>query len=491
MMPSISPHDQFDRIFHPKTLAIIGVSSNGWGFGRGILQSNLAMGYSGRIYPVNPRGGEVDGLMIYRSIEDIPDDIDLAIIAVAAPHVPAALEACRKKGAAGAQIITAGFRESGTSEGAALEDEIRSIAAAGIRVIGPNCFGIYCPRCGLTFPPGLDLSRDTGPVAFLSQSGGMSIDFAHLGAGMGIRFSKMISFGNGADLRETELLAYLGSDVETGIISMYMEGVDNGPAFFETLKDVTKRKPAIIYKGGLSEAGQNAVASHTASMGGSRTIWSSILRQAGAIQVQDLREMAQASLAFALLPPGAYKGVTVVGGGGALGVAACDAAEAWGLEIPPLKPDTVEKIMAVLPKPGSSANNPIDAASPYTSPAVLREALYQAALDDRVHVQILIQLIYHLNVLAKGLGLSSIRDVSPHLELVRIVKEVAEQTGKPIVMVLPNLKGLPESIGIEELIREARHAFLAQGIPVYEDLGDALRAIHHVSAYYVHRRTIL
>jgi acyl-CoA synthetase (NDP forming) len=148
--------------------------------------------------------------------------------------VPAALEECRKKGAAGAEIMSSGFRELGTSEGSDLEEEIKKIAARGIRVIGPNCFGIYCPESGLTFLPGPDLSRKKGNVAFISQSGGMSIDLANIGKWMGINFSKVISFGNGIDLRETELLNYLGQDPETHVISMYIEGIDDGESFYQT-----------------------------------------------------------------------------------------------------------------------------------------------------------------------------------------------------------------------------------------------------------------
>ena len=140
----------------------------------------------------------------------------------------------------------------GTAEGKELERQIKEIAAKGIRVVGPNCFGIYCPASGLTLLPGPDLSRESGPVAFLAQSGGMSIDFAHAGKWLGIRFSKMVSFGNGADLREAELLRYLADDPETQVISMYIEGIKDGDNFFSEIKAAASKKPVIVYKGGLS-----------------------------------------------------------------------------------------------------------------------------------------------------------------------------------------------------------------------------------------------
>src|SRR5271157_2414029 len=172
----------YERMFHPERIAILGVSlEGGVGLANGLVLALQAMRYEGEIFLVNPRGGTFAGLNILRNVEDIPGEIDFAVIAVAARLVPEALEACRKKGAAGAEIISSGFSELGTPEGISLEQEIREIASRGISVIGPNCFGIYCPKSGLTFMPSPDLPRETGPVAFLSQSGGMASDFTRIG----------------------------------------------------------------------------------------------------------------------------------------------------------------------------------------------------------------------------------------------------------------------------------------------------------------------
>lgn len=478
----------FERIFHPRRLAIVGVSADGpMGFGNGMLVACRAMGFAGQILPVNSRGGTFAGQELYRTVDDIPGEIDFAVIAVPASAVPDALEACRRKGAAGAEVITSGFAELGTPEGVALERRIKEIAAAGIRVIGPNCFGVYCPRSGLTLLPGPDLSRESGPVAFLSQSGGMSIDLAHAGKWMGIRFSKVVSFGNGADLRETELLRYLGDDPETGVIGLYVEGVEDGNAFFAALHEVAGRKPVIVYKGGLSEAGRRAVVSHTASMGGSRAIWSGVLRQVNAVQVQDLAEMAQASLAFSLLPARAYRGVSVIGGGGALGVAAGDAAEANGVAIPLLSPELQARINAVLPRPGSSPGNPIDVANPFFPPAGLREVLRLAAEDERVELQVVTSLLYHYKSQASALG-RSVVDVAPFKELAEAAGDVAEETGKPVAFVLPTLKRGLDDLDVLEVVARARTAFLDRRIPVFDDIADALRTVGHLNTYYGRRR---
>jgi len=478
----------FERIFHPQNIAIIGVSveDGGTGFGSGMFRAIKAMGFDGKIFPVNPKGGNLDELLIYKQVEDIPEKVDFAIITVAAKHVPEVLEGCRRKGIEGVEILSSGFSELGTEAGKELEKKIQQIAAAGIRVVGPNCFGIYCPKSGLTLLPGPDLSRQTGSVAFLSQSGGNAIDFAHKGKWMGIRFSKVVSFGNGTDLRETELLQYLADDPETKVISMYIEGIKDGDAFFESIKYASKNKPVIVYKGGLSQAGKRTVASHTASMGGSRVIWQSVLKQVNAISVQDLNELAEAALAFSLLPSGIYKRISVVGGGGALGVSACDAAEALGIEIPPFSTEQQESIGKFLPKPGSSAINPIDVANPFVPPQVLKEVLIQAGKDSRVDLQIIISLLYHYKVLATAMGLK-VAEVAPFRELADAIRDVVKTTGKPMVVVLPNPKKGLDDLDTTEMLMLARCEFLERGLPVFDELPDALRAINHLNGYFGQR----
>ena len=229
------PPTDYERIFHPKAIAIIGVSAdeNGVGFGTGMLRAITAMGFEGKIYPVNPKGGDDFRTEIYKRVEDIPGQSrfcrhrrDGAACAGSPGSLPE-----KRRGRRGDSLLRL-QRTGNTEEGKELEKQIQEIAARGIRVVGPNCFGIYCPASGLTLLPGPDLSRESGPVAFLAQSGGMSIDFAHAGKWLGVRFSKMVSFGNGADLREAELLHYLADDPETQVISMYIEGIKDGDAFF-------------------------------------------------------------------------------------------------------------------------------------------------------------------------------------------------------------------------------------------------------------------
>jgi acyl-CoA synthetase (NDP forming) len=478
----------FERIFHPRRLAIVGVSAEGGarGFGIGMLTGLKAMNFEGEIFPVNPKGGEFAGVTFYRRVEDIPGEIDFAIIAVSAKDVPDALDACRKKGAAGAEILSAGFSELGTEEGKLLENKIREVAAKGIRVVGPNCFGIYCPRSGLTLLPGPDLSRESGPVAFLSQSGGMAIDLAHKGKWMGLKFSKVISFGNGADLREVDLLNYFADDAETGVVGMYVEGIKDGDAFFQAIKKTTNKKPVVVCKGGLSAAGRRMVVSHTASMGGSRIIWQSVLRQVNAVQVQDLEELAEACLAFCFLPQEVFKRLSIVGGGGALGVTACDAAENFGMEVPPLKQKIRERVENLLPKPGSSGTNPIDVANPFVEPKILKEVLRTAALDEQIDLQIIISLLYHYKTMARTMG-KPVAQVAPYRELAESISDVVKETKKPVIVVLANPKRGVDDLDIVEMLALARKEFLSRGLPVFDELHDAIRAVGHVNTYWAKR----
>jgi len=476
-----------DRMFAPRSVAIVGVSAEGFGFGRGILLSLLTIGFAGKIYPVNNRGGSIEGMTIYPSVDAIPDAIDFAIIAVPAKMVVSILDACRRKGAVGAEILSSGFSESGTKEGIALEEELRITAGKGIRVLGPNCFGIYCPKSGLTMLPGPDLSRETGGVALLSQSGGLSVDFGYSGKWRGIRFSKVISFGNGCDLRETEMLRYLHRDPETKVICMYVEGVSDGRAFLSALKEAAAEKPVIVIKGGLSESGSRAAASHTASLGGQRMIWEAALRQCHATQVENLEELSDAALAFSQLPAGEYKGCCIVGGGGALGISAADAAESFGLAVPRLRKDLQAAILNVLPKPGSSAANPIDIANPFVKPEHIREILLRASEDEHVDFHILILLLFHYKALKHILGADSIREITPGREFAKACREAMDIGKKPVVLIMPNLKQEEDAIEIEEIIRETRRLFTDVGIPVYDDVKNALRAVASVSNYYRRR----
>lgn len=229
--------EAFEPLFYPQSLAIIGASVELAKFGNIILSAIQEIGYSGKIYPVNPDGGGINGLKVYRSLKEIPGEVDFAIITIPAPSVLGALEECLGKGVQAAEILTAGFKETGDPAGKKMEEEIARVARRGLRILGPNCFGVYCPESGLTIIPGYNFSRETGPVGFFSQSGGFCADLGQMAKGLGIRFSKMVSYGNGCDVAACDLLEYFFADEKTRIIAGYLEGLEDGPRFLRLLKE--------------------------------------------------------------------------------------------------------------------------------------------------------------------------------------------------------------------------------------------------------------
>src|SRR3972149_1016631 len=258
-------------IFHPQSLAVVGVSKDETKFGSLFLRALLDFGFKGKIYPVHPDATEILGLKTYASVREVPEPVALAAVMVPAPQVPAVLEDCLAGGVKGAEVFTSGFAETGDERGAALYRELTLIE-----------------RRGLTLIPGGDFPRESGPVAFTSQSGGHAGELAGEARGRGIRFSRVISYGNGCDLNEADLLEYVAEDDETEIVAMYIEGPREGRRFVELVKGLAPRKPVIIWKAGLTRAGGRAVDSHSASLGGEGEVWKGLFRQTAAVPVRDL-----------------------------------------------------------------------------------------------------------------------------------------------------------------------------------------------------------
>ena len=232
-----------DFLFHPQSIAIAGVKDVNVIFNTGLmfLKALTTFGYPGKIYPLNPSGGEVMGLKIYKTVKEIPDQVDYLISAVPSKNTPQLVADAAVKGVKAIHFFTSGFGEIENAEGKRLQEEILEIARRGsIRIIGPNCLGLYCPKGGLTFNP--DVSKECGPVAMISQSGGNASHTIAEGNSRGVYFSKIISMGNGADLNESDYLEYLTHDPDTRIITAYIEGIKDGPRFLKAIKAAAKNK---------------------------------------------------------------------------------------------------------------------------------------------------------------------------------------------------------------------------------------------------------
>ena len=298
-------------------------------------------GFKGKIYPVNPNGGEVSGLKIYPGFKDIPGKVDYVLSSIPAKHSLQLVEDCAGKGTRAIHFFTSGFGELDEDEGRELEAKLVEAATKnGIRLIGPNCMGIYCPAAGLSF--GRDFPKKSGPLSLIAQSGGNTVRCIWEATTRDIYFSKVISYGNAADLDETDLLEYLATDPETKIIAAYIEGVKDGMRFAKALKKACRAKPVIIFKAGATEIGTRTAASHTGAMTGSNRIWNALLVQAGAIQVNSIEEIFDVALLLLRrsLPGG--KNVAIIGTGGGSSVKDADDCSNAGLTIPSL-PDRVKQ----------------------------------------------------------------------------------------------------------------------------------------------------
>ena len=355
-----------EYLFHARSVAIIGLSSDTsrMNIGQNYLQSLLSLGYKGKIYAVGLGGGEIFGLKIYPSIKDIPDTVDYVILAVPALHTFQLITDCAGKGAKAIHVFTAGFSEIEDEEGKQLQARLVAAAKkAGIRIIGPNCLGIYCPKIGLTFPGGIpeEGGNKSGSVGFVSQSGGNGVQAVREGAARGIHFSKVISYGNSVDLDETDFLEYLADDPETKIIAAYIEGIKDGHRFIQALKKAVKLKPVIIYKGGTTEGGARAAASHTGSLAGRNIIWNSLLRQIGVLQVDSMDELLDMVLLFLYMTPPKGRNTAIIGVGGGASVQAADACSTAGLVVPALPAATRQRLKEIYTNEvGGSFRNPVD-----------------------------------------------------------------------------------------------------------------------------------
>jgi acyl-CoA synthetase (NDP forming) len=471
---------QLDRMFHPRGVALYGGVATAVSFGRRFMDSQMLYGYKGTLYPISEKGGEVSGVKVYKSLKEVPGPVDLAALSVPAKAVPAILRECLEKGLAGVQIHSSGFSEMATAEGVALEAEIAEIAAQGLRVIGPNCFGLHCPKGGITLLPGYRYAKEPGTVAMFSQSGGVAGDFGYEARDRGLGLSKLVSYGNGTDLSALELLEYLADDPDTAIIAAYLEGVRQGARFLQLLREVTPRKPVVVWKGGLTPLGSRATVSHTGSLGGQAKIWQGALKQAGAVSVQGLEEMMDALVALKYLQNRGPR-IALMGGGGAIGVFSSDLAYRWGLEIPTFSPETQQRLRTYFPTPGNSMVNPLDTGTPVlpmeTVEALCREILTREPVDVLVVILLLRPLEADMPNFMRLNGLEPPPAGSYFEGLLPGLVRLKEETGKDIVMVFENKAYLPDDVFVEEVSRKIRGLYQKAGLPVYPNVERALRGI--------------
>ncbi|MEJ5226658.1 acetate--CoA ligase alpha subunit [Thermodesulfovibrio sp.] len=369
-----------DFIFNPSSIAVIGASSEEKKVGYSVLK-NLMTGFTGKLYPVNPGRQEILSLKCYPSVSAIPDRVDLAVIVIPAKAVAEALKDCAQAGVKGVVVITAGFKEVG-GEGLLREKEIVDIIRkAGIRMVGPNCLGVMNTKNRMNASFAAELPPE-GRIAFFSQSGALGVAIIDWSIENNFGFSKFVSFGNKADLNETDFLEYFAHDPETDVILGYIEDIVDGKRFLEVANRVTKIKPVVLIKSGATEAGARAASSHTGALAGSDRAFSEAFRKTGIIRASGIQELFDTAEMF--ISGRAPKGrrLLIVTNAGGPGIIAADTADKLGIKLDPMTRSSIEAIVEKLPST-ASLYNPVDIIGDATSERY-RVVLEQASKDPAV-----------------------------------------------------------------------------------------------------------
>jgi len=410
----------------------------------------------------------------YGNISAIDGPVDYVISSVPAHAVLDMIRDCGRKGVKAIHLFTARFSETGRPEGIELEKQILKAARdTGIRLIGPNCMGLFYPAKGISFSDALP--HKGGSTGFVSQSGQMAEDVCRYAALRGVFFSKAISYGNAIDFNECDFLEHLADDPETERILMYVEGVRDGSRLCALLKKITAAKPVIVLKGGMGEAGTRITSSHTASMAGSKQIWTAMIRQSGAIVAESMEELLDIAAAFTFLEKIEGFNVGVAGGGGGASVLAADQCEAAGLKVIPLPGDIREKLRQNGSQIWDWIDNPADMSIRDRSEFTPGHCLELMAKHPDFHLLIALMMDPH-------------HEHQKKTTLEDIITQFKVQTRfiKPMLAVVPD-----KSLGGEEfddwkwkMLCRLRSKLLELKIPFYPTIGRAARAAFKMADYY-------
>ena len=447
-----------DAIFKPRTVAIIGASKKEGTLGHKVMSNLIRLGFEGILFPVNPKAEFIQGYKCYRSILDIPEPVDLAILIVPKEVIFQVVEQCGQKGVRALIVISAGFREIG-GEGIHREQRlVELIRKYNMRMVGPNCMGVFntAPevRMDATFAPA---SPHPGNIGFISQSGALGAVILELANHLKLGISLFASMGNKADVSDNDLLSYYYSDANTDLILMYLENLANPRQFLEIAREVTRRKPVIVVKAGKTEAGAMAASSHTGALADSEVAINTLLHQCGVIRVSTIEEMFTLGMAFANQPLPRGNRVAVLTNAGGPGILATDALIGHGLKMAELADDTRQRLREMLPEE-ASVNNPIDMISTAT------QDHYHAALeillqDENVDA---VMVIFVTPILVKSIDVAH-----------KIAQVLHQHPNKTVVTCLMGHEGVLS--GVEELERHK--------IPVYRFPESAARALAAMAEY--------
>jgi len=425
-------------LFAPKSVAVIGASTRPDSLGRAVFRNILFHGYTGVVYPVNPKAKSILGVKAYPSILEVPDEVDLAVIIIPARFVPQVLEECGEKGVKAAVVISAGFKEIG-GEGEMLEEKLKEIAKRhDIALLGPNCLGIINtdPNVSLNATFAYGMPR-RGNIAFISQSGALGVAALEHAHRQNIGLSVFVSIGNKADLNENHLLAYLKDEPHTDVVLLYLEDLEDPKGFHDLATEITgeraKKMPILAIKSGRTLEGAKAASSHTGALAGSDEVYDSVFIQSGVLRVESIEELFDYALAFAQQPLPKGDNMAIVTNAGGAGILATDAAIRYGLKLADLTDETRERLREVLP-PAASVSNPVDMTGD-ANEAQYEQALSMVLEDPSVDGAIVI--------------------ATPHLlmdlrEIARRIVKAASQAEKPVLACLMAVTDLRPAVEVLE-----------------------------------------
>jgi acyl-CoA synthetase (NDP forming) len=394
-------------------------------------------------------------------------------VAVPASVVPGVLEDCVVAGTKNVHVFSSGFSETGEEEGRKLEQQVIEITRnGGLNLVGPNCFGIYVPASKLAYwgayPTG------SGSVAFISQSGGHGEELSEYAQGLGIHFSKIISFGNACGLQVIDFLEYLAQDEDTKIVTMYLEGIKDGNKVTQLIRDINRIKPVIVWKGGLTDSGARAVASHTGSLAGESRIWQAFFAQTGAIRVHSLEEMVDVVMALQYLQVPQGRRCLLFGGGGGNAVAMADIFNEQELDVPPISAETRKELASFIPLAGNSLRNPLDLWPVLDNIELLRRCMELVVADPVVDMVVLDR---HPSLWGDDDRTKLQNEINQYI--INFAK--TNKYNKPVVVAMRMLEHDPDVIAAGA---KQRRDFSLAGVPAYSSPAMAARALGRFARYH-------